>query len=134
MEVVGEQKGAVRGACGKHCPTSQSDCSRRHDKEWCMGLGQVAREVWSRLGCDEFHRSGLIQLAKEEAVRSRVARVGEEGLEAATRVIELACNRATDDQRIVTHRWHGKTFSLKHKNISPQSPINSHHNRWTSAL
>ena len=65
-----------------------------------MGLGQAAREVWSRLGCGEFHRCGLIQLAKGEAVRSRVARVGEEGLEASTRVTVLACNRATDDQRM----------------------------------
>ena len=65
-----------------------------------MGLGQAAGEVWSRLGCDEFHRCGFFQLAKGEAVRGRVARVGEEGLEVSTRVIVLACNRATGDQRM----------------------------------
>ena len=43
-----------------------------------MGLGQAAREVWSRLGGDEFHRSVSIQLAEREAVRRRVARVGQE--------------------------------------------------------
>ena len=31
------------------------------------------------------------------------------------------------------HRWHGKTFRLRSKSISPQSIINSHHNQRTSA-
>ena len=63
------------------------------------GLGPGCARGLVETRCEEFHRSGLIQLAKGEAVRSRV---GEEGLEASTRITELACNRATDDQRIVT--------------------------------
>ena len=84
-----------------------------------MGLGQAAREVRSRLGCDEFHRSGLIQLAMGEAVRSRVARVGEEGLEASTRATVLAWNRATDDQRIVTTRIRAP---MARHNVQTQAP------------
>ena len=56
-----------------------------------MGLGQAAREVWSRLGCDEFHRSVSKQLAEREAFRRREARVGQASLEASTGVTELTC-------------------------------------------
>ena len=49
-------KGAVHSAYSKHCRTSQRDRARRRDKEWGMGLGLAAREVWSRLGCDELYR------------------------------------------------------------------------------
>ena len=52
--------------------------------------------AWARLRerlvetrCDQFHRSVSIQLAEREAVRRRVARVGQEGLEAPTMVNEL---------------------------------------------
>ena len=75
------------------------DCTCRHNEERNMGLGQAVREVGSRLGCDEFHRSVSTQLAERGAVRRCVARVGQEGLEASTRVTELTSNRATDDQR-----------------------------------
>ena len=34
---------AVRGACDKHCRTSLSDCTRRHNKERSMGLVQAKR-------------------------------------------------------------------------------------------
>ena len=54
-----------------------------------MGSGRAAREVWSNLGGDEFHRSVLTQLAEREAVRRRVARVDQDGLEASTMVTEL---------------------------------------------
>ena len=54
-----------------------------------MGLGQAAREVWFRLGSDEFHRSVSIQWAEREVVQRRVARMGQEGLEASTRVTEI---------------------------------------------
>ena len=115
-------KGTARSACSKNCGTSQSNRARRCVKERCMGLGQAAREVWSRLWCDELHRSVSILLAEREAVRRRVARVVQ-GLEASTGVTELISDRATDDQRIVTTR-----------SISPQPTINSHHNQWASAL
>ena len=52
-----------------------------------MGLGQAARGVLSRLGCDDLHRGFSIQLAEREAVRRRVARVGQ-GLETSTRITE----------------------------------------------
>ena len=39
--------------------------------------------------CDEFHRSVPVQLAERESVRRCVARVGQEGLKASTRVAEL---------------------------------------------
>ena len=48
------------------------------------------------------HRSVPTQLAEREAVRRRVARVGQEGLEATTRVTELTSDCEIDDQRIVT--------------------------------
>ena len=57
-----------------------------------MDLDQAARQVWSRLWCVVFHRSVSIQLAEREAVRRRVARVGQGGLEASTRVTELTCD------------------------------------------
>ena len=62
--------------------------------------------AWARLrerfGRDEFHRGVSIQLAERKAVRRRVARLGQESLEASTRVTELTSDRATDDQRVVT--------------------------------
>ena len=58
-------------------------------KNGAWGLGQAARKVWSRLGCDEFHRSVPTQLAEREAVRRRVVRLGQEGLEASTKVAEF---------------------------------------------
>ena len=42
-------------------------------EEGSMGLGQVAREVWWRLGRDKFHRSIRALLAERETVRRRVA-------------------------------------------------------------
>ena len=45
-------------------------------------------EVRSIIGFDEFLRSVSIQLDAREAVRRRVARMGQEGLEASTRVTE----------------------------------------------
>ena len=59
-----------------------------------MGLGQAAREVWSRYRCDKFHRSVPVQLAVRETVRRRVARLGQEGLEASTGVAELTSDLA----------------------------------------
>ena len=44
--------------------------------------------VETRRRRDEFHRRISIQLAEREAIRRRVARVGQEGLEASTRVTE----------------------------------------------
>ena len=50
----------------------------------------AAREVWSRLWGDEFHRSVSKQWAEREVVQRRVARVGQERLVASTRVTELS--------------------------------------------
>ena len=90
-----------------------------------MGLDQAAREVWSRLGCDEFHRSGSIQLAKGVAVRRRVARVGQkvsklpQGSVSSHAIEQLTINGLSRNGS--GHRWHGKTFKPRHNNISPQS-------------
>ena len=72
-------------------------------KKWCMGSGQAAREVWSRLGSEEVYRSVSIRLAEREAVRKRVARVGQEGLEASARVIELTSDRSADCHDMMSH-------------------------------
>ena len=85
-------EGDVRGACGKHCQTSQRvSFARRRNKERKMGW-EAARKGWPRLGRDEFHKSVPVRLAEGETVRRRVVRVGHEGLEASTRVTELTCD------------------------------------------
>ena len=50
----------------------------------------------------EKDRSVQVQLAVRETVRRRVARLGQEGVEASTRVAELRSDRATDGQQIGT--------------------------------
>ena len=52
-------------------------------KNRAWAWARLRERFWSRLGGDEFQRSVSIQLAEREAVRRRVARVGQEGLEAS---------------------------------------------------
>ena len=50
----------------------REDATKNGARAWA----RLRERFWSRLWCDEFHRSVPIRLAEREAVRRRVARVG----------------------------------------------------------
>ena len=86
-----------------------------------MGLGRAAREVWSSLGGDKFHRSVSIHLAEREADRRRVARKvsklpqGSLSSQAIEQLTSIGLSRHGQPELEVEHQWQGKTFSLRSK-------------------
>ena len=104
-----------------------------------MFLGQAARKVCPRVGCDKFHRCVPKQLAEREAVRRRVARpqgsLSSQAIEQLT-ISGLSRQGQPEPENLQRLRaptaWQDIQTQVEH--ISPQSTINSHHNRWALAL